>query len=109
MSKPKTYAEAELFDCLERIVELTTRVQAQATIIRDQGGWLAEAKAENAKLEAENANLREALNICGSEARRIYRESVAKNTLLRIEVERITRTEGSAAARDIARAALEVE
>jgi hypothetical protein len=47
-----TELEAELFDCLERIVELTTRVQAQATIIRDQGGWLAEAKAENTKLRA---------------------------------------------------------
>jgi hypothetical protein len=26
--------------------ELTTRVEAQATIIRDQGGWLAELKAQ---------------------------------------------------------------
>jgi hypothetical protein len=39
-------AQGEVFDCLERIVELTTRVEAQATIIRDQGGWLAELKAQ---------------------------------------------------------------
>jgi hypothetical protein len=35
------------------IAELTTRVQAQATIIRDQGGWLAEAKAKNEQLKWE--------------------------------------------------------
>jgi hypothetical protein len=67
MSKPKTYAEAD-----KRIAELeveNTRIKAllaatvfasknlkaenkaQATIIRDQGGWLAEAGKENEKLQ----------------------------------------------------------
>jgi hypothetical protein len=33
-----------------RLIELRKENKAQATIIRDQGGWLAEANAENHRL-----------------------------------------------------------
>jgi hypothetical protein len=52
-------AQGEVFDFIKHIVELTTRVQAQATIIRDQGGWLAEAKAKNEQLKWEVGLLRD--------------------------------------------------